>query len=43
MFRTYISEGGRASWQFIYFKHNEHQVEIAKQRSIERRVRTYKI
>ena len=33
-FRTYISEGGRASWQFIYFKHNEHQDEIAKQRSI---------
>jgi len=34
-FRTYISAGGRASWQFIYFKHNEHQDELAKQRSIE--------
>ena len=33
-FRTYILAGGRASWQFIYFKHNEHQDEIAKQRSI---------
>ena len=34
-FRTYIAEGGRASWQFIYFKHNEHQDELAKQRSID--------
>ena len=34
-FRTYISEGGRASWQFIYFKHNEHQDDLAKQRSID--------
>ena len=33
-FRTYILAGGRASWQFIYFKHNEHQDELAKQRSI---------
>ena len=34
-FRTYIAAGGRASWQFIYFKHNEHQDELAKQRSID--------
>ena len=34
-FRAYISAGGRASWQFIYFKHNEHQDELAKQRSID--------
>lgn len=34
-FRSYISAGGRASWQFIYFSHNEHQDELAKQRSIE--------
>ena len=34
-FRTYIKQGGRASWQFIYFKHNEHQDELVKQRSID--------
>jgi len=34
-FRTYIAAGGRASWQFIYFKHNEHQDELARQRSID--------
>ena len=34
-FRTYIAAGGRASWQFIYFKHNEHQDDLARQRSID--------
>lgn len=34
-FRTYIASGGHAHWQFIYFKHNEHQDELAKQRSID--------
>tara|TARA_B100000959_G_scaffold48088_1_gene49372 strand:- start:879 stop:1889 length:1011 start_codon:yes stop_codon:yes gene_type:complete len=34
-FRIYIAEGGRASWQFIYFDHNKHQDKRVKQRSIE--------
>ena len=31
--KTVIAQGGRASWLFIKFKHNEHQVSIAKQMS----------
>ena len=27
---TYINAGGKADWQFIVFKHNEHQLEQAK-------------
>jgi len=27
---SYINAGGRADWQFIVFKHNEHQLERAK-------------
>ncbi len=27
---TYIKAGGRADWQFIIFKHNQHQLEKAK-------------
>jgi hypothetical protein len=34
-FRTFIKHGGRAWWQFIYFSHNEHQDQEAKQRSID--------
>ena len=34
-FRAYISAKGNAYWQFIYFKHNEHQDELVKQRSID--------
>lgn len=30
---TFISNGGRAEWAFIRFKHNEHQVEEAKHRA----------
>lgn len=33
-FRSYISNKGHAYWQFIYFKHNEHQEQEVKQRSI---------
>ena len=33
--RAYINAGGRAQWNFIVFKHNEHQVEEAKQLSAE--------
>ena len=28
--KTFIQNGGRAEWQFLVFKHNEHQVEQAK-------------
>lgn len=27
---TYIESGGRAEWQYIVFKHNQHQIELAK-------------
>ena len=33
--RAYIKAGGRAQWNFIAFKHNEHQVEQARQLSNE--------
>ena len=33
-FRAFLSNGGYGYWQFIYFKHNEHQEEEVKQRSI---------
>lgn len=31
-FRTYIKSGGYASWQFIVFDHNKHQLESVKER-----------
>lgn len=31
-FRAYIGAGGNASWQFIVFDHNKHQLEEIKQR-----------
>lgn len=31
--RSYINAGGRAQWNFIVFKHNEHQVEQARELS----------
>lgn len=31
--QAFISEGGRASWQFVIFKHNEHQVDEARELS----------
>ena len=33
--RAYINAGGRAQWNYIVFKHNEHQVEQARQLSQE--------
>ena len=31
--KAYIAAGGYATWQFIQFKHNQHQVEEARQRA----------
>lgn len=31
--KAFISAGGRARWNFITFKHNQHQLEIARQMS----------
>jgi MoaA/NifB/PqqE/SkfB family radical SAM enzyme len=31
--RAFIQAGGRAQWNFIVFRHNQHQVEEARQRS----------
>ena len=28
--KSYISAGGRARWEYLIFKHNEHQIDIAK-------------
>ena len=33
--KAYINAGGRAGWDFIVFKHNEHQVEAARKMSEE--------
>jgi MoaA/NifB/PqqE/SkfB family radical SAM enzyme len=33
--RAFISEGGRARWNYITFKHNEHQLEAARKLSNE--------
>ena len=32
--KTFINNGGTASWQFIVFKHNEHQLDSAKKIAI---------
>lgn len=32
---TFISNGGIANWMFIRFKHNEHQIETARQMAID--------
>lgn len=33
-YRAFIKAGGYAEWKMIVFKHNEHQVELARQRSV---------
>jgi MoaA/NifB/PqqE/SkfB family radical SAM enzyme len=33
--KAYIEAGGNAQWNFIVFKHNEHQVDIAKQLALD--------
>ncbi len=33
--RTFIAAGGNAHWEFLVFKHNQHQVEEARKLSIE--------
>ena len=34
-YRAFIAAGGNAEWKFIVFKHNEHQVETARQRAMQ--------
>lgn len=34
-FKSFIDAGGNAHWQFIVFAHNEHQIKLAEQFSIE--------
>jgi len=41
--RAFIRAGGRAQWDFIVFKHNEHQVEKAKKLSIKLGFETFQI
>jgi MoaA/NifB/PqqE/SkfB family radical SAM enzyme len=41
--KAYIAAGGLASWQFIPFKHNEHQVEEAKLMSERMGFKSFKI
>lgn len=33
--KAFVAAGGHAQWNFIVFKHNEHQVEIAKQLALD--------
>jgi MoaA/NifB/PqqE/SkfB family radical SAM enzyme len=39
--KAFIDAGGKAEWVFIKFKHNEHQVEEARRRSIELGFRSF--
>lgn len=32
-YKSFIAAGGQAAWQFIVFEHNQHQLEIAKQKA----------
>jgi len=41
--KAYIESGAKATWQFIPFLHNEHQVELAKQLSAEMGFDKFKI
>ena len=40
-FRAYIKAGGDAGWQFIVFPWNEHQIEEARQRSLDEGFSTF--
>ena len=40
-FRAYIKAGGDAGWQFIVFPWNEHQIEEARQRSLDEGFATF--
>lgn len=41
--RAFISSGARATWQFIPFEHNEHQIQLAEQMSIDMGFSEFKI
>ena len=42
-FREYIKAGGDAGWQFIVFPWNEHQIEEARQRSLDEGFATFSL
>jgi MoaA/NifB/PqqE/SkfB family radical SAM enzyme len=42
-FKSFISSGGNAEWQFIKFKHNEHQAEEARRLAKEWGFRTFQL
>ena len=42
-FRAYIKAGGDAGWQFIVFPWNEHQIEEARQRSLDEGFATFSL
>lgn len=41
-YRSFISAGGQAVWQFIVFEHNEHQLNEAKQKAKEEGFKDFK-
>jgi MoaA/NifB/PqqE/SkfB family radical SAM enzyme len=41
--RNFINAGGYASWKFIVFKHNEHQIDTAKKLSKEMNFKKFRI
>lgn len=40
-YTTYLNSGGIGAWQFIVFEHNEHQIEMARQKSIDEGFMTF--
>lgn len=42
-FRTYIANGGYASWQFIPFRHNKHEIEQAQKIAYKEGFKTFNV